>query len=166
MTKKVIWNPPAELIKNSKLTKFIKYCSVKNYDELEIKSQSDPGWLWENVIKFSDIKFFKNYKKIIDEADGAPWTKWCVGGKTNIVLNCIDRHKDKDFFKNQFIYSEKENGESSSITYEEFDKQISKVGNVLKTNGFKKGDVIALYMPQIIETYISYFAILKIYCKL
>ena len=91
------------------------------------------------------------------------WTKWCVGGTTNIVLNCIDRHKDKDF-KNQFIYSEKENGESSSITYEEFDKQISKVGNVLKTNGFKKGDVIALYMPQIIETYISYFAILKIGC--
>ena len=89
MTKKVIWNPPAELIKNSKLTKFIKYCSVKNYDELEIKSQSDPGWLWENVIKFSDIKFFKNYKKIIDEANGAPWTKWCVGGKTNIVLNLI-----------------------------------------------------------------------------
>ena len=130
MTKKVIWNPPAELIENSKLTKFIKYCSVKNYDELEIKSKSDPGWLWENVIKFSDIKFFKNYKKIIDEANGAPWTKWCVGGKTNIVLNCIDRHKDKDFFKNQFIYSEKENGESSSITYEEFDKQISKVGNV------------------------------------
>ena len=57
MTKKVIWNPPAELIENSKLTKFIKYCSVKNYDELEIKSQSDPGWLWENVIKFADIKF-------------------------------------------------------------------------------------------------------------
>ena len=164
MTKKVIWNPPAELIENSKLTKFIKYCSVKNYDELEIKSQSDPGWLWENVIKFSDIKFFKNYKKILDEANGAPWTKWCVGGTTNIVLNCIDRHKDKDFFKNQFIYSEKENGESSSITYEEFDKQISKVGNVLKTNGFEKGDVIALYMPQIIETYISYFAILKIGC--
>ena len=109
MTKKVIRNPPAELIENSKLTKFIKYCSVKNYDELEIKSQSDPGWLWENVIKFADIKFFKNYKKIIDEANGAPWTKWCVGGKTNIVLNSIDRHKDKDFFKNHFNYSEKEN---------------------------------------------------------
>jgi len=68
------------------------------------------------------------------------------------------------FFKNQFIYSEKEIGESSSITYEEFDKQISKVGKTLKVNGFKKGDVIALYMPQFIETYIAYFAILKIGC--
>ena len=35
---------------------------------------------------------------------GAPWTKWCIGGKTNIVLNCIDRHKDKEFFKNHFYF--------------------------------------------------------------
>ena len=85
-------------------------------------------------------------------------------GKTNIVLNCIDRHKDKEFFKNTFIFAEREDGKESSITYEEFDKQISKVGNTLKINGFKKGDVIALYMPQFIETYIAYFAILKIGC--
>ena len=63
-----------------------------------------------------------------------------------------------------FIYAEREDGKESSITYEEFDKQISKVGNTLKINGFKKGDVIALYMPQFIETYIAYFAILKIGC--
>ena len=100
----------------------------------------------------------------MDDGKGAPWTRWCVGGTSNIVLNCIDRHKGKDFFNNTFIYSEKENGEKTSITYEEFDKEISKVGNALKTNGFKKGDVIALYMPQIIETYIAYFAILKIGC--
>ena len=164
MPKDIIWKPSQDIIKNSKLTKFISFCKVKNYDDLEKKSYNDPGWLWNNVIKFSDLKFFKNYEKIMDDGRGAPWTRWCVGGTTNIVLNCIDRHKGKDFFNNTFIYSEKENGETTSITYEEFDKEISKVGNALKTNGFKKGDVIALYMPQIIETYIAYFAILKIGC--
>ena len=164
MPKDIIWKPSQEIIKNSKLTKFISFCKVKNYDDLEKKSYNDPGWLWNNVIKFSDLKFFKNYEKIMDDGKGAPWTRWCVGGTTNIVLNCIDRHKGKDFFNKTFIYSEKENGETTSITYEEFDKEISKVGNALKTNGFKKGDVIALYMPQIIETYIAYFAILKIGC--
>ena len=164
MPKDIIWKPSQDIIKNSKLTKFISFCKVKNYDDLEKKSYNDPGWLWNNVIKFSDLKFFKNYEKIMDDEKGSPWTRWCVGGTTNIVLNCIDRHKGKDFFNNTFIYSEKENGETTSITYEEFDKEISKVGNALKTNGFKKGDVIALYMPQIIETYIAYFAILKIGC--
>ena len=164
MSKEIIWQPSKELIENSKLTKFIQHCKLKNYDELEKKSFSDPGWLWDNVIKFSDLKFYKSYSKISDESKGIPWTRWCVGGKTNIVLNCIDRHKDKEFFKNTFIFAEREDGKESSITYEEFDKQISKVGNTLKANGFKKGDVIALYMPQFIETYIAYFAILKIGC--
>ena len=164
MSKEIIWQPSKELIENSKLTKFIQHCKLKNYDELEKKSFSDPGWLWDNVIKFSDLKFYKPYSKILDESKGTPWTRWCIGGKTNIVLNCIDRHKDKEFFKNTFIFAEREDGKESSITYEEFDKQISKVGNTLKINGFKKGDVIALYMPQFIETYIAYFAILKIGC--
>ncbi len=164
MSKEIIWQPSKEQIENSKLTKFIQHCKLKDYDELEKKSFSDPGWLWDNVIKFSDLKFYKPYSKILDESKGIPWTKWCVGGKTNIVLNCIDRHKDKEFFKNTFIFAEREDGKQSSITYEEFDKQISKVGNTLKINGFKKGDVIALYMPQFIETYIAYFAILKIGC--
>ena len=164
MSKEIIWQPSKEQIENSKLTKFIQHCKLKNYDELEKKSFSDPGWLWDNVIKFSDLKFYKPYSKILDESKGTPWTKWCIGGKTNIVLNCIDRHKDKEFFKNTFIFAEREDGKESSITYEEFDKQISKIGNTLKINGFKKGDVIALYMPQFIETYIAYFAILKIGC--
>ena len=164
MTKPIIWEAPDSIKKKSKLTQFLKYCNVSNYDDLEKKSFSDPGWLWDNVIKFSDLKFYNPYKKILDETKGPPWSKWCVGGTTNIVLNCVDRHKDKDFFKETFIYSEREDGTESSITYEDFDKQISKVGNSLKINGFKKGDVIALYMPQFIETYIAYFAILKIGC--
>jgi len=164
VSKEIIWQPSKEQIENSKLTKFIQHCKLNNYDELEKKSFSDPGWLWHNVIKFSDLKFYKPYSKILDESKGTPWTRWCIGGKTNIVLNCIDRHKDKEFFNNTFIFAEREDGKESSITYKEFDKQISKVGNTLKVNGFKKGDVIALYMPQFIETYIAYFAILKIGC--
>jgi acetyl-CoA synthetase len=164
MTKEIIWTPPEEIIKKSKLTSFIKYCNLKNYDSLETKALKNPGWLWDSVIKFSDLKFYKNYEKIMDESKGTPWTKWCVGGKTNIVLNCIDRHKDKKFFNDTFIFSEKENGDTSSITYKEFDKKISQVGNALKDGGFIKGDVVALYMPQTIETYIAYFAILKIGC--
>ena len=164
MSKEIIWRPSKDLIENSKLTKFLNFSKTKDYDDLEKKSSSDPGWLWDNVIKFADLKFFKPYSKIMDESKGIPWTKWCVDGKTNIVLNCIDRHKDKDFFKQTFIFSEREDGEEGSITYEEFDKRISKVGNTLKNNGFKKGDVIALYMPQFIETYIAYFSILKIGC--
>ena len=41
----------------------------------------------------------------MDESEGIAWTKWCLGGKTNIVLNCIDRHKKKSLFKDTFIFA-------------------------------------------------------------
>ena len=111
MSKEIIWQPSKDLIRNSKLTKFLSFCKIKDYDELEKKSSSNPEWLWENVIKFSNFKFFKSYKKIMDDSKGIPWTKWCVGGKTNIVL--IDRHKNKDFSKKHFIFAEREDGKES-----------------------------------------------------
>ena len=113
MSKEIIWKPTKDLIDNSKLSKFIKFCEVKNYDELENKSQKEPGWLWDNVIKFSQLSFYKPYTKIMDESKGVPWTKWCVDGKTNIVQNCIDRHKEKDFFKKTFIFAEREDGKKA-----------------------------------------------------
>ena len=56
MTKEIVWTPPEEIIKNSKLTSFIQYCNLKNYDTLESKALQKPGWLWDSVIKFSDLK--------------------------------------------------------------------------------------------------------------
>ena len=57
VSKEIIWKPTKDLIDNSKLSKFIKFCELKNYDELESKSLNEPGWLWDNVIKFFSIKF-------------------------------------------------------------------------------------------------------------
>ena len=45
MSKGIIWEAPEDLVKKSKLTKFINFCKLRNYDELEAKSLSDPGWL-------------------------------------------------------------------------------------------------------------------------
>ena len=72
MSKEIIWKPTKDLIDNSKLSKFIKFCELKNYDELESKSLKEPGWLWDNVIKFSQLNFYKPYTKIMDESKGAP----------------------------------------------------------------------------------------------
>ena len=66
MSNEIVWSPPEEIVKNSKLTKFLKFCNLSDYDELEKKSYADPGWLWDNVIKFSDLKFYQPYEKIME----------------------------------------------------------------------------------------------------
>ena len=84
MSKEIIWHPSKNQVQNSKLTKFIKYCKTKDYDELEKKSFSDPGWLWDKVIKFSDLKFYKPYTKILDESEGTPECR--DGNRTPVMI--------------------------------------------------------------------------------
>ena len=37
MSNEIVWSPPEEIVKSSKLTKFLKFCKLSDYDELEKK---------------------------------------------------------------------------------------------------------------------------------
>ena len=41
----------------------------------------------------SELVWFKKWSKVLDETE-APFYKWFVNGKTNITVNCLDRHLD------------------------------------------------------------------------
>ena len=58
----------ATLGRGCELTMVYEKTDDVNYDDLEKKSYNDPGWLWNNVIKFSDLKFFKNYEKLLSSS--------------------------------------------------------------------------------------------------
>tara|TARA_R110002095_G_scaffold210797_1_gene198300 strand:- start:701 stop:1030 length:330 start_codon:yes stop_codon:yes gene_type:complete len=100
----IVWQPTEELIANSQIQKFINAASVSDYDELLIKADADPEWFWNAAIKFLDIKFYQDYDRVMDQSKGIEWTEWCVGGKTNLVLNCLDKHKGSDIWHKPFIH--------------------------------------------------------------
>ena len=62
------------------------------YESLAAHAEADPAWLMEEVFRFCDVRFYRRYEQVLDVSRGEPWARWCVGGTTNIVLNCIDRH--------------------------------------------------------------------------
>ena len=158
----IAWFPDHETIRNSKLTEFLKFAGLPDAEDLAVRSAEDPGWLWDTVIRFAGLAFFTPYDRIMDASDGKEWTKWCVGGTTNMVLNCIDRHRGTPIYDKTYLIWEGERGDCQSFTYREFDFEVCKFANVLRNLGYGKGDVIALYMPTLPETFIAYFAIIKI----
>ncbi len=90
----VAWRPSADIIADANLTRFMAAHGIADYDALLAKSDSDPEWFWDTVIRHFGIRFYKPYERIMDTSQGLPWTRWCVGGTTNIVLNCLDAHQD------------------------------------------------------------------------
>ena len=56
---------------------------------------------------------------------------------------------------------ENEHGETKQLTYVQLMKQVNQAGNVLTQHGLKKGDVVLVMVPRLIEAYIVYLAALK-----
>ena len=157
------WMPPAELVKQSNLTAFLGATGQPDYDALAALAEADPAWLMEEVFKFCDVRFYRRYERMLDISRGHAWARWCVGGTTNIVLNCIDKHRDTAVWHQTFLVWEGEDSrERRALTYGEFAADVDRLAGGLRHLGIGRGDVVAIYMPNLPETFAAFFAILKL----
>jgi len=155
--------PSPEMMAQSNLSAFMRKTGESNLDALAAHADADPAWLMQNVLEFCDFRFYKPYTQILDTSRGIEWARWCVGATTNIVLNCIDRHRETPVWNQTFLVWEGEDPKAQrSLTYSEFDSEVCRLAGALLALGVSRGDRVALYMPNVPETIISYFAVLKI----
>lgn len=158
----IVWRPSPEHIEASKLSSFIHRMGATDYFDLNARSLKDPEWFWDGLIKFLGIKFYRPYDKVLDISRGKAWTNWCIGGTTNAYLNCIEKHADSPTFGQTFLEWQGEDGRRRSLTYQDFDVEVNRLAGALMELGIRQGDVVALYMPMIVEVYVAFFACAKI----
>ncbi len=131
---------------------------VKNYDELYKSSVGNPEGFWEKIAK--ELFWYKPWDKVLDWT--YPYAKWFVGGQTNIVANALDRHL-KTSTKDKLAYIwVSQSGDERKFTYQQLSDEVSKFANGLKSLGVKKGDVVSIYLPRIMEQFIAMLACAKI----
>jgi acetyl-CoA synthetase len=160
MAENEIFNPPAELVANSNVKKFMDEHGIKTYEEL-LKRAENQHWFWAEVA--NDLEWFKPFTTVLDDSR-APFFKWFTGGKINITHNCLDRHMKSDV-KNKvaFIYEpEPETEKVERWTYEMVHAETNRLANALKTLGIKKGDRVTIWMPMIPQLPIAMLACAKI----
>ena len=158
-----IWKPPPELVAGSNLTAFLRATGQADDDQLAARAEADPAWLMEEVFRFCDVRFYRRYDRMLDVSRGEPWARWCVGGTTNIVLNCLDKHRDTPVWNQTFLVWEGEDArEQRKLTYRELDREVGRLAQALRKLGIGRGDVVAIYMPNLPETFVAFFAILKL----
>ena len=159
---KIVWKPTIDYIENANITRFMKKNNIKNYNHLMKKSTEDIEWFWDAALKDLNIEWYKPYEKVLDDSKGIQWTKWFIGGKINIVHNCLDKHANSKRKDNIAIIWENETGDVRKLTYAELFKEVNKFSNALKDLGIKKGDRIGIYMPMVLETVIAFLGAIKI----
>ena len=90
----------------------------------------------------------QKWDKVLDDSN-APFYKWFVGGKTNIVYNCLDRHVATWRRNKLALIWEGENGEVRTFSYHALNREVCKFANVLRSMGVKKGDRVTIYMGRV-----------------
>ena len=99
-----------------------------------------------------------------DSSKGKVFTKWFSGGETNICYNAVDRHVEAGHGDQIALYHEA-NDEGDDVqhwTYKQVLDEVSRVANVLKSRGVKKGDRVTLFMPMVPHLPIAMLACARI----
>jgi acetyl-CoA synthetase len=132
--------------------------SLREYERLWADANSDPEAFWGHIAK--ELDWFHPWSKVLEW--DAPWAKWFVGGKINLSHNCLDRHVTTWRKNKAALIWEGEPGEVRTLTYQQLLTEVSRFANVLKAQGVKMGDRVALYMGTTPELAIALLACARI----
>jgi len=154
MEEKRVFYPPEELSKNA----YIK--SLDEYRAIYKRSVEDTEGFWGEMAE--QLDWYKKWDKVLVADFAQAKHEWFVGGKLNVSYNCLDRHL-KTWRKNKAaLIWEGDIGDTKTLTYQQLYYKVCKFANVLKKHGIKKGDIVTIYLPMIVELPIAMLACARI----
>ncbi|NVZ15630.1 MULTISPECIES: acetate--CoA ligase [unclassified Pseudomonas] len=135
--------------------------SQEDYQRLYRQSVEQPDTFWaEQAKRFLDWSTPWQTVQKSDIKTGS--AQWFAGGQLNVSYNCIDRHLAQRADQPAFIWEGDDPATSSKITYRQLHQNVSRLANVLKSRGVKKGDRVCIYMPMIPEAAYAMLACTRI----
>ena len=158
----IVWRPTPEYVNHSNLKRFMEAHGLADFEALLQKSTADIAWFWDTVLKELGIEFYEPYETVVDLSAGAQWPRWCVGGKLNIVHNCLDKWLGTAVQNRVALRWEGEEGQTRLLSYRDLWVAVNQCANALRGLGLGKGDAIGLYLPMTPEIVIALLAIAKI----
>ena len=121
------------------------------------KSRRDPAAYWAGIAH--ELEWFSPWERTVEGE--FPQFRYFVGGRSNVSLNCVDRHARRTPDKVAF-YWEREDGAREAWTYAQLLEAVSRFASVLKNLGVRKGDRVGVYMANIPEAFVACHACYRI----
>ena len=137
----------------------IERAQVKDWDALNEAAGKDPVGFW--AVRAEELDWYQKWHTVLDDTN-KPFYKWFAGGKTNIVLNAIDRNLHTHRKNKLAFIWQGEDGSERSMSFFSLNREVCKFANVLKALGVRKGDRVTIYMGRVLELPIAMLACAKI----
>ncbi|MEO7022230.1 MAG: acetate--CoA ligase [Ktedonobacteraceae bacterium] len=154
-----LFEPPQETKENSNLMAYMRSKGFDNYEDFYQWSLQNRFEFWDDMAK--ELHWFKPWTNTF-EWTTKPFFKWFNGGKTNIVYNCLDRHKGTPTWNKVAFHWDADDGSSRTLTYKDLYVLVNRMAKGLQNLGVKKGDRVAIYMPMIPELAAALLAVTRL----
>ena len=136
--------------------------SLEQYFKVYRRSIRNPKKFWAKIAE-NNFTWYQKWDKVVEFDMQKAEFSWFKNAKVNITKNCIDRHLANYGDKNAIIFEPNNPDESARyFTYNQLYAEVSKMANVLRDNGIKKGDRVCIYLPMIPELAFSVLACARI----
>ncbi len=156
---RLLWEPSEEHIKQANITKFIEFVNKKygfkidSYNQLYNWSIEKIPDFWAAMWEFGGIIASHGYNKVVDDLSKFPGAKWFIDARLNFAENLL-RYRNDNL---AFIFRG-ETQKSAKMTYAELYKQVARLARSLQEMGVVPGDLVGVYMPNLIETAVTMLA--------
>ncbi|MFC3394444.1 acetate--CoA ligase [Brenneria rubrifaciens] len=136
--------------------------NAAQYKKMYQQSIDDPAAFWGEQGKI--VEWIKCYQQVKNTSfdPGHIRIRWFEDGTLNVAANCLDRHLADRGDQTAILWEGDDAKESQKLTYRELHQSVCRFANVLKSQGVKKGDVVAIYMPMVPEAAIAMLACTRI----
>jgi acetyl-CoA synthetase len=141
---------------------YYKITDLENYFKMHKKSVREPRKFWDRIAD-ENFTWYQKWDKVFEFDMQEAKFKWFEGAKVNITKNCIDRHLAKRGDKTAIIFEPNNPDEEAvHISYTALYEKVSRMSNVLREQGIKKGDRVCIYLPMIPELAVAVLACARI----
>src|SRR5204862_1131944 len=120
----------------------------ESYAEFHRRSLEDRDAFWAEQAQLVD---WQRPFDVVCDATRPPFTRWFVGGTTNLCHNAVDRHLAARAAQPALIHVSTETGSERVYSFAELHAEVQRMAAMLLSLGVAKGDRVLLYLPMVPE---------------
>jgi acetyl-CoA synthetase len=142
-----VWEPSAERVETSNVTRLGRRLGVERYADLHRISVEEPERFWPAVIEDLGLEFSEPWESVVETGRGIEWATWFAGGKLNVAWNCVHRWAAGELADEEAAVWQAEDGTRTSLTWSELSREVFRLAEGLASIGIGAGDAVGIFLP-------------------
>ena len=134
------------------LEKNYKINSNNDFNKIWKWSIDNPKIFWKSIWDFTQVKGHLG-TILLEESNIFFKNKFFPNSKLNYAENLLKKNN-----KDPAVIFKSENGYKTVLSWKNLNLNVAQISDWMKSNGIKKGDRVAAYLPNIPETVIAYIS--------